>query len=169
MPATKVKYYLSGCVFKPENFLMLRFRSLRYIPFGFLLSLMLVPSCGKDKDYDEIPFAHVNIYINPNSTFYYELNNQGGWIYLVAEKPSRGILVYRVSQNEFMAYERTCPYDPLEPDARIEVEASHITTACPVCESKFILLDGTPFDGPARRPLKQYRTSYNGNMLHIYN
>lgn len=148
---------------------MVRFCLSYCLPFSLWLILILVPSCAKDKDYDEIPFAHVNIYINPNSTFYFELNNQGGWIYLVAEQPSRGILVYRVSQNEFMAYERTCPYDPFEPDARIEVEASNITCACPVCESKFILLDGTPFDGPARRPLKQYRTSYNGNILHIYN
>lgn len=134
-----------------------------------LLGIVISPGCDKDKDYDEIPFAIVNFTIDPNSTFYWEINSPGGWIYLVADTPSRGIIVYRVSLDEFKAYERTCSHDPYEPDARIEVEPSSITAACPSCESKFILLDGTPFEGPAKRPLKQYRTSYNGYLLQIYN
>lgn len=125
-------------------------------------------SCNDDNN-DDFPYAYINIYINPTSTEYLELNTPGGWVYLVGQKPSRGILVYRLTMDDFLAYERTCPQDPIEPNARIEVEPSNITVACPVCKSKYIMLDGTPFEGPARRPLRKYQTSYNGSILHIYN
>lgn len=136
---------------------------------SFFNSIILMPSCDKNKDYDEIPFAFVNFRINPNSSFYWRLNSTNGWEKVTADDPSRGIIIYRLSENEFMAYERTCPYDPFEPEARINGEDFAITVACPTCASEYILLDGTPFKGPARRPLKQYNTSYNGNSLHVFN
>ncbi len=139
-------------------------------PWAALLAIMLAAfvACNGD-DEDEIPYAIVNFNINPNSTQYWELNTPGGWIYLIGNAPSRGIIVYRANANDFMAFERTCPYDPGVPNARVAVESSSITARCPECSSKFILLDGSPFAGPARRPLRQYRTSYNGATLHIYN
>jgi nitrite reductase/ring-hydroxylating ferredoxin subunit len=100
---------------------------------------------------------------------YSELNIVGGWVYLTAEQPSRGIIVYRFSMDEFRAYERTCPYDPDHAAARVEVEATDVTAVDSLCGSKFLLTDGQPFKGPATLPLKQYQTYYDGNTLHIYN
>ncbi len=145
-------------------------RYLRYIAGFFLLTAFIVfPGCSNDEVEDEIPFAYVNFYIDPNSTFYWRLNNTGGWEYVVANEPSRGIIIYRGFQDDFKAYERTCPYDPYESCARIEVEASNITMIDSCCGSRFIILDGSPFDGPSKRPLKQYRTIYDGNLLHVFN
>lgn len=140
-----------------------------FASIAMVLAFTTFPACDKEKDYDEIPFAYINIFINPNSTFYWELNSPGGWIYLVGNSPSRGILVRRGMQDDFVAYERTCPYDPLEPCARIWVEPSNLTVIDSCCGSRFIITDGWPIEGPARRPLKQYRTSYNGTTLHIFN
>lgn len=137
--------------------------------FLWLIAIVVPISSCEPENNGEFPLAYVNIFINPNSTLYHELNTPGGWLYLTAAQPSRGILVYRMNMDEFRAYERTCPYDFHDPGARISVEASGITAACPVCGSKFILLDGTPFEGPATRSLRQYRTSYDGNTLHIFN
>ena len=71
--------------------------------------------------------------------------------------------------TEFMAYERACPHDWQEDDARVLVEASGLTAVCPACNSKYILIDGTPFEGPTTHPLKQYQTSYDGNLLYVSN
>ena len=170
MPDAKVKYYSGGCVVGFDYFYAMVRKLLHFFLPAVLLMLSLAfPSCDKDKDHDEIPFAYVNFHINPNSTFYWRINSPGGWEYLTAEEPSRGIIVYRETLEEFKAYERTCPHDPFEPDSRIEVEPSAITAICPVCGTKYILLDGTRFEGPGKRPLKQYRTSYNGSILHIFN
>ena len=130
--------------------------------------LLAVTSC-RDKKTDPIPYAYVNIYIDPNSTLYSHLNVIGGYEYLTASQPSRGIIVYRMAMDEFVAFERTCPYDPKASCSRIQVEASATTAIDSCCMSRFILLDGSPFSGPATISMKQYRTYYDGNLLHIFN
>ncbi|MCK9616949.1 MAG: hypothetical protein M0R21_03850 [Lentimicrobiaceae bacterium] len=133
----------------------------------FLL-VMFLPVAGCDDDYSDVPYAYIDIYINPNSTEYNELNTVNGWVYLKGTSPSRGIIVCRISQDEFMAYERTCPYDADKDNAIVEVE-SPLVAVDSLCGSRYILTDGSRFDGPAKLPLKQYRTNYNGAILHIYN
>ena len=78
---------------------------------GIILCL-LVSSCDKDSENPNTPSVYINIKINPNSTMYQELNTVSGWMYLTATTPSRGIIVYRYSMNEFIAYERTPPNEP---------------------------------------------------------
>lgn len=134
-----------------------------------ILSIIVLNSCRKDKKYDPIPYVYVNIYLDPNSTQYLNLNAIGGHEYLTADPPSRGIIVYRLSQYEFLAYERICPYDPEASCARIQVEVSGSTAIDSCCMSRFILLDGSPFSGPSTLSMKQYRTYYDGDLLHIYN
>lgn len=133
----------------------------------FTLVLLMLGSCKKETPQPIIPEVLVNFSINPNSTEFLELNSPGGWVYLTGGY--QGILVYRLTMTDFLAYERTCPYDPEAPGARVEMEASEITCVCPVCQSKYIILDGSPFEGPSPYLLKQYQTRYDGNILYIFN
>lgn len=126
-------------------------------------------ACHKDSSQDDIPYAYINLVIKPNSTAYLELNVVGGYMYLDAPAPSRGLLVYRKSLDEFMAYERTCPYDPSKPCARIQTENTFTTAIDSCCGSRYLIQDGSPFSGPTREALRQYRTSYDGVNLYIYN
>lgn len=139
--------------------------------FSILVILFIIHGCGKEKNiYDQIPYAPINVYIEPNSTKYQRLNTVGGWEYITAQEPSRGLIVYRYSLNEFRVYERTCPHDPEKPTARVEVtEENYLIAVDSTCMSRFIITDGTAFDGPSQLPLMQYRTSFDGNTLHIYN
>ena len=143
---------------------------MKHISLWSLLGIVLLttPSCSKnDNRHPTIPEVVVNFSINPNSTEFIELNSPGGWAYVTGGY--RGILIYRLTLNEFLAFERTCPYDPGEPGARVEVEASNVTLWCPECNSKYIMLDGSPFEGPSQYLLKQYQTTYDGNLLYVYN
>ena len=145
------------------------------IAYFFILSVLFVfGSCKKEDPQneipdvpDEIPDVPVNFSLDPNSTQYLELNVVNGWVYLTGGY--RGILVFRKSVTEFMAYERACPYDWDLANARLEVDVSGITAVCPSCQSKFILLDGSPYEGPSPYPMKQYQTTYDGILLYIYN
>jgi nitrite reductase/ring-hydroxylating ferredoxin subunit len=138
---------------------------------GFLLLLivlvLMLPQCKKESQQNEIPTVAVNIAIDPNSTEYLALNTVNGWVYLTGGY--EGIIVFRSSTNGFMAYERACPYDWSKSTARLVVESSGITTVCPSCNSKFLLLNGSPYSGPSSYPMKQYETSYNGGILYIFN
>ncbi|NOR86971.1 MAG: hypothetical protein GQ527_05130 [Bacteroidales bacterium] len=139
---------------------------------GLVFTTLLLTQCKKEDD--PLPFAVVNIRIEPNSTMFIKLNTVGGHEYITANPPSRGIIVYRISVNEFKAFERTCPHDP---DAccdetscsRLIVEEDGVIIKDECCESTYLILDGSNVAGPSVKPLKQYNTSYDGRTLHIYN
>jgi nitrite reductase/ring-hydroxylating ferredoxin subunit len=132
----------------------------------FLLLLLINPlaSCRKDKQSPVITYINVNISLYPNTLDYLPVS---GWYYVSGGY--RGLIVYRMTTDEFMAYERTCPYDPDNASARVQVESSGITAVDSTCGSRFVLTDGTPIKGPSGYPLQQYRTSYDGNQLRIFN
>jgi nitrite reductase/ring-hydroxylating ferredoxin subunit len=124
-------------------------------------------SCKKENPPPEIPYVYVNFAINPNSTQYLRLNSVNGWETLTGGY--KGILVFRRSPNEFSAFERACPYDPTVTGSQVRVDTSGVTCYCPVCKSKYIMVDGTPYEGVSHYPLKQYTTNYDGNLLYISN
>ena len=135
----------------------------RYFSFLLLLPLLLV-SCGDEEDESLIPYVYVNFTIYPNTLDYIP---DGGYIYVTGGY--KGIIIYRNTHDEFLAFERACPHDPLVDGARVEVESSGIIAADPVCGSRFILTDGSPIQGPATVSLKQYRTRYDGYSLIVSN
>jgi hypothetical protein len=129
-------------------------------------SLISILGCKKDS-YSEIPNVYVNLNLDITSTLYIELTHVGGWVNLTGGY--RGITVYRLSDAEFMAFERCCPYDPNVEGARVAVDTSGLTLTDAVCTSRFLIIDGSVVKGPATMPLKQYRTEFDGDNLHIYN
>lgn len=142
------------------------FTAFKFLLFTGIL-FTLPASCKKEEQQTEIPYVYVNFSLNPNGTQYINLNVVNGWETVYGGY--NGILIFRAAVNEFVAFERACPYDPLTQGAQIVVDESGITCTCPVCGSKFIMTDGTPYEGPSRFPLKQYQTVYDGNMLYISN
>ena len=106
----------------------------------FFASIMMFFSCNKEKQ-QTIPDVYVNFRIDPTSATYSNLNPIGGWVYVTGGY--RGILLYHLSPDEFLAYDRACPYDYQKATARVQVEASGITLVDSTCFSKFIILDGS--------------------------
>lgn len=129
-----------------------------------------ITSCKKDTE-DVVPYVYVNTYIYTTSPEFVNLNAVGGWVYITGG--SRGIVIYRNSIDEFMAYDRHCTYKPLnscdKEGGTIEVEQSNITAVDSCCGSKFVLTDGSVINGPASLPLKQYQAKLEGNTLYIFN
>lgn len=145
--------------------------------FALVLGIFYLSSCNKGEDPNsDIPFAHVNVVINPNSTMYQELNVVGGWMYYpYIDPPSRGLIIYRSTQEDFMAYERTPPTnsnlccDPETLFCTYLIVEDYYPFVYDTCSDlQYQILDGSPFT-PATIPLKQYRTTYDGLNLYITN
>jgi len=143
----------------------------------FLLGGMLINSCKKGEDPNsDIPYAHINVVINPNSTLYQELNIVGGWMYYpYVNPPSRGLIIYRMTQEDFLAFERTPPSnsnaccDPETLLCTFLVVDDYYPFVYDTCSDySYQILDGSPM-APATVPLKQYMTSYDGLNLYINN
>ena len=132
----------------------------------FVLFALLHGGCKKRKN-TVIPYIPVNIYIYPSDPNFNKLNTPGGWVYL--NGGSRGIIVYRRSNEEFVAYDRHCTYDTENACGQVEVTSTQITAIDSCCMSEFVLTDGSVVKSPASAPLQPYQVNYNGNELHIFN
>ncbi len=134
-----------------------------------LLIIISAYGCKKDKNNNtSVPLVAVDLTLYVNNPSYVNLNTVGGWVY-VTGYGVRGIIVYRYSSTEFKAYERNCTYQSSNACATVFVDATNIIATDTCCHSKFLLVDGSVSQGPATFPLKTYNTSYDGNVLHIYN
>ena len=131
-----------------------------------LLITILFSACKKD-DNSNIPLVAVNVTININDPAYNAIAVPGGWIYI--NGGSRGIIIYRISNDVFNAYDRHCTYDSGNSCALVSVDATNITGLDDCCGSQFLLIDGSVTKGPANLPLKQYRTTFDGSVLRINN
>lgn len=182
MPANhtqKAKYNYYFCVGKYQG-LQVIMSYKRFFP-GVLIFLILAGfvfyACKKGEDPNSnIPYAYINVIINPNSTMYQELNVVGGWMYYpYVNAPSRGLIIYRMTQEDFLAYERTPPINSdlcCDPETLIcthLIVDDYYPFVYDTCSDlSYQILDGSPIE-PATIPLKQYLTVYDGLNLYITN
>jgi hypothetical protein len=154
------------------------FKNFRYFLFIFFVSVIaILPiSCGKENPVNElIPHVNVNLLINPASPQYTagpngngDLSFDGNWAYVSGGY--RGIIIYNAGFDEYKAYERTAPYNyPNGTECRVTVDETAFFAIDPCSTSKYNLLDGSPYEGPATLSLKQYQTQFDGVYLHVFN
>lgn len=130
-----------------------------------VLTLLLVLGCSKDQTNDISQYyVDFTIYLNEPSNV--NLTTVNGWIYYPAG--TKGIIICRRSATEFAALERNCTFNPTDTCLGIQV-ISGISAIDSCCNSRFSIIDGSVINGPATRPLYQYRTLFDGNALRIYN
>jgi nitrite reductase/ring-hydroxylating ferredoxin subunit len=135
--------------------------------YYILLILIAFLGCSKDEEDGNIPLVRVDLTIYTNDPAFNVISVPGTWTYV--NGGSRGIIIYRVSNNEFKAYDRHCTYDSGNSCALVSVEATNITAIDNCCGSQFLLTDGSVIKNPASLPLKQYQTSFDGAVLRVYN
>lgn len=133
---------------------------------SFLVLIILFSNCNKDSNRN-IPFVPVNIVMQTTDPQFIGLNAVNSWIYLVGG--SRGIIVFKVSNEQFRAFDRHCTFQPENSCALVSVETNNITGLDDCCGSRFLITDGSVLNGPAVVPLKEYNTSFDGVTLRIFN
>ena len=136
--------------------------------FFLLVTLSFILSCGKNNQ-NPVPNIPLDVTIDISLPSYNALQGVSGYTYV--NGGSRGIIVYRKSLNEFVAFDRHSPADaegtcaePLYPDVNNFLQ---LIDSCN--NARFSLYDGSPISN-SQFGLRQYATQYNGsNLLRIYN
>lgn len=131
----------------------------------FFFILLFFASCEGYK-HPTFPKIGVNFWVYPNDVANIDLNYIGGHMYFTGG--INGVVVYRLSDYSFTAFDRACPYDWELSDSWIWVEPDGITLKCVKCGSTFNILDGGVIFGPSEFSLKPYRTTYDGMRLRVH-
>jgi hypothetical protein len=138
----------------------------------FLASLLLLfVSCRKKKDEPvvnhPVPSVPVEINIYPNDPLNFRIQGIGGWMYFPGGL--KGLIIYRKSNEEFVAIERTSSQLPGDDKAVVMVHSDNFTLRDTVSGSEWRIFDGAVTKGPAEWALRLYGTSYDGNQLRVRN
>jgi len=133
--------------------------------------MMLITLLGCDKDnnsVNRVPFVEVNFALNLDDPELIKLRTIGNWEYITGG--SKGILVYRVSNTEFVAFDRNCTFDVTAICSQLDVDATGFKlNDYDCCGSEFSISTGSVLKGPANVPLRQYVTNFDGRILTITN
>jgi hypothetical protein len=140
---------------------------MRNLKFLFILPMIFFfTDCKKEHQY--VPNVYVNLTVYVNDPQNIVLTTTGGWKYFPGG--NKGVIVYRKGINEFVAFERTCPYLPDEAASIVEVDTTNNIVMKDVsCSSQFLLSDGSPISGPAVIPLRQFHCVFDGTTLRVTN
>lgn len=131
--------------------------------------VLLLFACKKSNEVDPIPTVPVNLTVPLRLPEYSALNSIGNYVYV--NGGYKGIIIYRRTLDQFVAFERACPHHPTTNGAVVRVDSSGVMAVDQTCGSKFNLFDGSVVNGPAARPLRPYNVDYNqdNETLYIYN
>ncbi len=138
---------------------------MKKILFSVLLACVVLISCD-NYNHQTIPYKKVDFTIYPNDVMYYKLNAYGGYEYFTGGV--NGIIVFRLDEWTFYAYDRACSYDWEDSGSWIKMHDNGIMLVDSLCGSVFNILDGSVISGPAKWPLRKYNTRYDGQRLRIY-
>lgn len=138
------------------------------IRFFLFAALLFVFSCNKNKNHP-VPSIPFDITINISLPSYSDLQGVGSWAYVSGG--AKGIIVYRKSFDQFVAFDRQSPADggadcatPLTPDTSNFLQLNDVCSG-----ARFSLYDGSPMSG-SDFGLRQYQVVWDGNfMVRIYN
>jgi nitrite reductase/ring-hydroxylating ferredoxin subunit len=146
----------------------------------FLIAMTYVisaSSCSKAKN-DVIPDVYVNFtldiydpeFVNlaaiGSDTVNAKTNNWGSG---AAGFDGNGIIIYN-GGDAFYSYDRTCPHDYALNGLSVKVKIDFTIATCPKCGTVYSLsAGGTPASGVGRYPLKNYRTSFDGRFVRVWN
>jgi hypothetical protein len=132
--------------------------------FGMLTFIF---SCKKSTNHP-IPSVPFDITINTSLPSYNSLQGVGGWAYVTGGV--QGIVVYRKSTDEFVAFDRKSPIVSSECKEPLTTNPDNFLQLDDSCtKAKFSLFDGSPISG-SEFGLRQYQTQWNGSStLRIFN
>ena len=146
--------------------------------FGISIFLVLVLCHCKDdtpNTNNYIPSGPVSLVINTDLPEYFKLKTAGNYVYQPGG--NRGVIVIHDFDDNYVAIERTCSYEPDKACAKIYVDSSALTLRCGTfildkweacCDSRF-MYGGFVSQGPAQYALRTYQVTTNGSVITIRN
>ncbi|UOK42880.1 MULTISPECIES: hypothetical protein [Flavobacterium] len=132
-----------------------------------LLTVITFIGCQKDDGPNNnnpyLPNYTVNLQVNMNLPANSQLLVPGNGVYIPGNGV-RGIIVFNAG-SVYNAFDAACPNQSLSSCSTMTIEGTNAVCSCD--QKKYNLFLGLADD--AQYPMKQYRTSFSNNVIHVYN
>lgn len=135
------------------------------IPVLIALSAFLL-TAGCDNPQQDIPYVPVDFEINLDLPSYVALTVPTG--HLLTSGGSKGIVIYRYTLDQFVAFDRHATAD-IEENCQVTVSDDGLFLLDPCSDTEWLIIDGSVQSGSGTMPLHQYNTSWNPPILRVYN
>ncbi|MEM0517948.1 MULTISPECIES: hypothetical protein [Aequorivita] len=137
-----------------------------------LLMLSIFFSCSKSDDKRErnpyLTDPVVNLNLNLNLPEYNPLKFPGN--YVVTGQGIKGIVVYCVTENQYLAFDLADPNHAPSNCSRMELTGVIASCPCATDENEYFITSGQHTTEPdAKYPMQQYNAQKNGNTIVISN
>jgi hypothetical protein len=142
---------------------------MRYAKYLFLFLLMA--GCSDDDDQRSNPFlvdVGFSVELNTNLPQFSNLNFNNG-VVEVDNAGIRGVVVYRLNQETYLAWELSDPNRAPNNCSRLRVNGLELESQCPDDNNSYNLITGQPVTGGGRFSLKPYRAVREGSMVRVFN
>lgn len=152
---------------KMKNIIECKYQTSFHLLLLVFFGLLLV-QCNPTRK-NPIPNIPFDITINLSLPSYIDLQNVGSYAFV--EGGSKGIIVYRMSYDQFIAFDRHNPADASYdcPQQLTPTTNNFLELSDSCSNARYSLLDGAAIEG-SDVGLRQYMTVYDGgNKLRIYN
>lgn len=155
------------------------FSDLKIIFFSIIIMIAItLSSCNKENDV--IPDVYVDFTLDINDPQFVDLASVGNHAIVTSQTNNwgseaagynyNGIIVYTSGINVFNAYDRTCPHEYSVDGSSVKIDIDFTIGICPQCSTIYALsAGGVAYSGPGKYPLKNYKTSFDGRFVHVWN
>lgn len=140
--------------------------------FLLVLIALLVISCSKSDDkQDRNPFLTnpaVSMSLNLNLPEYSTLKFPGN--YVITGQGIKGIVVYCVSENQYLAFDLTDPNHAQSNCSRMEIDGVVASCPCTNDTNEYFIVSGQHTTDPGGMyPMQQYSAQLSGNSIVVSN
>ena len=132
----------------------------------------LIFACSKNDDkQDRNPYLTdpaVNLSLNLNLPEYNPLKFSGN--YIITSQGIKGIVVYCVSESQYLAFELTDPNHVPNNCSRMEIDGVIASCTCPNDDNEYFITSGQHITKPGEMyPMQQYNAQLSGNSVIVTN
>ncbi len=140
--------------------------------FVTLALFLILLSCKSDDNVNQNnPFLIdplVNLQLDLSLPQYNPLNFPGNSIIINAQG-IKGIVVYNIDNNQYVALDLTDPNHAPNDCSRMIIEGIEATCPCPDHENKYNIITGQHLQQPNLYPMQRYSAVRSGNVINIAN
>lgn len=144
--------------------------TIKRFSYFILVPFLMLMGCGEENPevfVDELPLPDpFQLSLNLDLVSYQSLQFEKNVI--LPDVGLNGVIVVKRAENDYAAFERTCPFEPEKECSIVSMNAGQQYLECE-CGNSFYNLSGYPTNSPSPRKLREYYTSLSGRNLYIDN